>query len=124
MNGIHALIEENFRVLLNVTKEIFELPLEQEDSDQRITRLQEQQIVIRERIDSFSRNIGSHNLPDSVRAIVNECMDIEKRIHVKFSLHKEDLDEKIKSIEQGNKAKKLYAQSYSQYDGYFVDKHQ
>jgi len=123
MNGIDALLEEHFRDLLHVTKNIVELPLEQEDHDERIAELQERQIVIRERIDSY-RSRGSQPLSDVTKCMIQECLEIERRIHVKFSKHRADLDEKIKTIEMGNKAKKLYSQSYSQIDGYFVDKHQ
>lgn len=104
------------------TEQILGLSVEDEEFEQKLEQLQTQQIKLRDAINLTVTEQGAANNPLN-RKLIEECMQLEREVQMKFTAYQLELSSEIRLLQNASKARNNYQKVYSQYDGYFIDKH-
>lgn len=104
-----------------VTEQILSLSVEDEEFEEKLEQLQQRQNELRDAIDLAAKQTKTNDFAH--RRLVEECMQLEREIQTKFTAYYTEISAEIRQLQNATKARTYYQKVYSQYDGYFIDKH-
>lgn len=123
MSNMGAKIEQLCLDFQSVAEEIMRLDLGLDEDIEQLVMCQAKQQNLREEMAQLRAATNQTLLSETSKGIIAECLRLEACIYNKLSIQKDDLREKIAKIKMGGMAKTAYSNTYTQMDGYFIDKH-
>ncbi|MFF2889988.1 hypothetical protein [Paenibacillus sp. NPDC057967] len=114
-------VESLLLELLELTRSINQLDLEEEANYDLLLSLQDQQVKLRE---SISQIIESSNYiySEADRDIMKECIELEHISRNRYLQFKTHASSKLELISGSRKSRGAYQGEYIQHTGYFIDK--
>ncbi|MBW5448468.1 hypothetical protein GE107_20700 [Cohnella sp. CFH 77786] len=115
-----APLQEALHELIEVTRNILELDFEEEANFEVLGQLQQQQVRIRAKIE------GLWGLADQENQVIRELLqtgyDTELEVNRKLNSLRQEASTQLSKFQGASRMKNAYYQSYTQSEGYFVDR--
>jgi hypothetical protein len=119
MSEVSVSIQELLRKMGDASRSILELDLHEEGTLETLALLQEQQIRLREEIGRLRR---PGPLDPEEKTLLQEALELELQVNRKLAETRREVSDQLQRIRGSQRVKHAYDHSYSQTDGYFLDR--
>lgn len=107
--------------LAETTESLLALDFEADDFEDDLLMLQDKQKSLREKLDILSLKQLAASSPE-ITELLHHCLALERSLVDQFQAHQAEVASELQHIQNGHKARNIYARTYSQHEGYFIDR--